>query len=109
MKSAGIDSLLFLYKIEMWRGAGRERTTANLCNEFIVVELNRRKTQLERTGADRKALVYLTAIVNIQKYPLPIICAQQLKHLHGVGEQLTNELTAIIHNHYRAFVRKAPD
>ena len=35
---------------------------------------------------DRKAMVYHTAIASIRKYPLPIICLEQLKSLYGIGD-----------------------
>lgn len=51
-------------------------------------------------------MVYQTAIASIKKYPLPIICMQQLRSLYGVGEQLCEELIKIIKNHYQAFMRE---
>ena len=72
----------------MWRGKGAQIKTTNLCNEFIVLYLSKKKLQLERAGLERKALVYHTAIGSIKKYPLPIVCLQQLKSLYGLGDLL---------------------
>lgn len=72
----------------------------------MVVQLNKKKLQHERIGMERKAMVYQTAIASIKKYPLPIICMQQLRSLYGVGEQLCEELIKIIKNHYQAFMRE---
>jgi len=58
----------------MWKGKSAQQRTVNLCNEFLVMYLNRKKSQLEKIGMDRKAMVYYTAVASIKKYPLPIIC-----------------------------------
>jgi hypothetical protein len=54
----------------------------------------------------RRAIVYLSAISSIRKYPLPIISAQQLKNIYGIGETLCEELLTVIKHHYRDFLKK---
>jgi hypothetical protein len=62
--------------------------TTNLCNEFLVIYILKKKKQLEHIGMERKAMVYNMALTSIKKYPLPIICEKQLKILYGIGELL---------------------
>ena len=74
----------------MWRAKSTNLKTSNICNEFLVTYLSRRKIQLERRGMDRQALTYMTAINSIKKYLMPIISSQQLMLLHGIGEAICN-------------------
>lgn len=63
---------------------------------------------MDRQGMQRKGLVYQSATASIRKYPLPLISVLQLKNIYGVGEQLAEELVAVIKIHYRDFLRKNP-
>jgi hypothetical protein len=87
----------------MWKGKGPK--TANLCNEFLVDYLIKKKSHLEKIGMQRKAFVYHAAIQSIKKYPLPIISALQLKMIYGIGELLCEELTTAIKHQYRDFLK----
>ena len=58
---------------------------------------------------ERKSFVYYSAIQSIKKYPLPIICLQQLKILYGLGELLCEELIKVIKEHYSVFLKKGKE
>lgn len=92
----------------MWRPQPNRFKTANLCNQFLVKYINKKKQDLEKIGLERKAMAYHTATLSIQKYPLPIICQQQLKSLYGVGELLCEELLTVIKHHYQHFLKETP-
>jgi hypothetical protein len=92
----------------MWRRQTAPSRPANLCNQFLIEYLWRKKTQLEKSGMQRKALVYSGAIASIRKYPLPIISGQQLKTIYGIGELLSEELVIVIKHHYRDFLKRNP-
>lgn len=47
--------------------------------------MNKKKTQLQQIGMQRKSFVYHAAIMSIKKYPIPIISVQQLKIIYGIG------------------------
>lgn len=85
----------------MWRSKTPALKTANLCNEFLIAYLSKKKAQLEKLGLLKKSYVYHTAILSIKKYPLPIVSPQQLRLLYGVGDLLSQELVIVIRNHYR--------
>ena len=70
--------------------------TVNPCNEFLVRHLIKLRGKPDKRSHDHKFFVYTTAIESVRKYPIPIICSDQLKLLGGVGEYLTKELTSVI-------------
>lgn len=91
----------------MWRQAAPARP-ANLCNQFLLDYLGRKKAQLDKLGMQRKGLVYYSAMASIRKYPLPLISGLQLKTIYGVGELLAEELVVVIKCHYKDFLKKHP-
>jgi hypothetical protein len=72
----------------MWRAKITTLKTSNLCNEFLITYLTKKKNQCDKLGMEKKGYVYNTAITSIKKYPLPIISPKQLKLLYGVGDLL---------------------
>ena len=54
---------------------------------------------------DHQFHLYSRAIDSIRKYPLPIICADQLAFLAGLGDWLIGKLTNVIKDHYKRFLR----
>jgi hypothetical protein len=100
----GIQVGLYL----MWRRQAPPARAANLCNQFLIDYLGRKKAMMDRQGMQRKGLVYQSAMASIRKYPLPLISVLQLKNIYGVGEHLAEELVAVIKIHYRDFLKKNP-
>ena len=70
--------------------------TTNPCNEFLVRHLIKLRGKSDKRTHDHKFFVYTTAIESVRKYPIPIICSDQLKLLGGIGDYLTKELTNVI-------------
>lgn len=54
---------------------------------------------------DHQFHLYNRAIDSIRKYPLPIICADQLALLAGLGDWLIGKLTLVIKQHYKRFLK----
>ena len=92
----------------MWRRQASQTRATNLCNQFLIDYMGRKKAMMDRQGMQRKGLVYQSAMASIRKYPLPLISALQLKNIYGVGDQLAEELVAVIKIHYRDFLKQHP-
>ena len=57
----------------------------NPCNEFIVRYLLRLRGRPNANVHDHKFFLFSNVIVAVKKYPLPILCADQLKTINGIG------------------------
>jgi hypothetical protein len=55
---------------------------------------------------DHQFHIYTKAIDSIKKYPLPIICYDQLMLLAGIGDCLSGKLVAVIKEHYINFLKE---
>lgn len=42
---------------------------------------------------------------SIRKYPLPIVCEEQLGLLAGIGDGLSGKLVGVIREHYKRFLK----
>lgn len=76
-------------------------TSKNPCNEFLVEHLIRVRQGEARLGrgrhkSDHQFQLYTRVIDSIRKYPLPIICEEQLAMLAGVGDFMVGKLTSVI-------------
>jgi hypothetical protein len=54
---------------------------------------------------DHQYHLYTKAIDSIKKYPLPIICEEQLGMLAGIGGTLAGKLVHVIRLYYRKFMK----
>ncbi len=54
---------------------------------------------------DHQFHVYTKAIDSIRKYPLPIICGEQLGLLAGVGDCLNGKLILAIKEYYKKYLK----
>ena len=54
---------------------------------------------------DHQYHLYTRAIDSIKKYPLPIICQEQLSLLIGIGDVLARKLTVVIKTWYIKFLK----
>ena len=90
-------------------------STRNPSNHFLVQHLilARNKGSQGRFGPrdrkDHKFFMYSTAMDSIRKYPLPIVCEEQLKMLIGIGDYLSSDLLGVIRHHYRKFLLHRQD
>jgi len=93
----------------MFRAKVSAQKTTNLCNEFLITYLTKKKAQCDKSGNEKKGYVYSTAISSIKKYPMPIISGKQLKLLYGIGDLLCEELVNVIKIHYSDYLKKNKD
>lgn len=77
----------------------------NPCNEFLIIYLLNSRKRNCHSAKDFKFFMYGKAIESIRKYPLPIICEQQLRMLAGIGDFLAMKLVNVIKEHYRKFLK----
>lgn len=49
--------------------------------------------------------MYSKVIDSVRKYPLPIICEEQVRMLAGVGDFLVQKIVNAIKDHYRKFLK----
>lgn len=80
--------------------AGLTMVTVNPCNQFIIEILLRWKVKVEKQGLNQ-FYTYNLAIEAIRKYPLPILCYEQLKCLEGFGKFFCGAVAKIVKLHYQ--------
>lgn len=56
---------------------------------------------------DHQFHIYTRAIDSIKKYPLPIICEDQLALLAGIGDCLSGKLLVAIKEQYKHFLKES--
>lgn len=71
------------------RTLGLTLSTVNPCNNFIVDFLLRNKIKSDKQILC-KSYLYNLAIESVRKYPLPLICVEQLDALEGFGDFFIN-------------------
>ena len=49
--------------------------------------------------------MYNRVIESVRKYPMPIICEEQLGMLAGIGDIMIKKMIIVIKEHYRKFLR----
>lgn len=73
--------------------------TVNPCNNFIIDYLMRTKIKSDKQVCSRYYM-YNLAIESVRKYPLPLICEEQLSALEGFGNFFIGRVAKLIKNHY---------
>jgi len=71
----------------------------NPCNDFIVDYLIRNKIKSDKQVLT-KSYLYNLAIEAVRKYPLPLICEEQLAALEGFGNFFIGQVGRLIKKHY---------
>lgn len=49
--------------------------------------------------------MYNRVIESVRKYPMPIICEEQLGMLAGIGDIMIRKMITVVKEHYRKFLR----
>lgn len=78
---------------------GLTMTTVNPCNNFIIDYLIRTKIKSDKQ-VSTKYYMYNLAIESVRKYPLPLICEEQLAALEGFGNFFINRVAKLMKRHY---------
>lgn len=73
--------------------------TVNPCNNFIIDYLIRNKIKADKQVTN-KYYMYNLAIESVKKYPLPLICEEQLAALEGFGNFFINRVGKLVKKHY---------
>lgn len=81
------------------RKLGLTIPTVNPCNDFIVDYLLRNKIKSDKQILC-KSYLYNLAIESVRKYPLPLICQEQLAALEGFGDFFINQVGRLIKRRY---------
>jgi hypothetical protein len=74
--------------------------TVNPCNEFIIETLLRWKVNVEKQGLNQ-FYTYNLAVESVRKYPLPILCYEQMKAMEGFGKFFCTSVSKLVRAHYR--------
>lgn len=64
----------------------------NPSNQFLVDYFQAQIARLMENQASKLSSVYRRALQSILKYPLPIICRDQILSLRGIGESLSESI-----------------
>lgn len=79
---------------------GLKMLTVNPCNQFIIEALLRWKVNTEKKGLNQ-FYTYNLSIEAVRKYPMPILCYEQMKNLEGFGRFFCNSVANLVRKHYR--------
>ena len=79
---------------------GLKLLTVNPCNQFIIESLIRWKINVEKKGLNQ-FYTYNLSIESVRKYPLPILCYEQMKTMQGFGKFFCTAVAKLVRKHYK--------
>ncbi|CAD8132004.1 unnamed protein product [Paramecium pentaurelia] len=72
-------------------------------NQFIADHIVELKNRCLRTGQDKLAFIYQKIIQSLQKYPMPLLCEDQVQMLQGVGDKTSVMILQLIKKQYQQY------
>lgn len=72
-------------------------------NQFILDYMHEMKMKCLRIGQEKVSFLYQKIIYALLKYPVPILCEEQINQLSGVGEKTSCMILKLVNQQYHDY------